>query len=52
MVRSGSITSRRESRVLVLQSLCEADIVSHEVKDVLARLEITIIIDLRKMDAL
>ena len=38
MVRSGSITSRRESRVLVLQSLCEADIVPHEVMDVLARL--------------
>ena len=38
MVRSGSITSRRESRVLVLQSLCEADIVPHEVTDVLARL--------------
>ena len=38
MVRSGSITSRRESRVLVLQSLCEADIVPHDVMDVLARL--------------
>ena len=38
MVRSGSITSRRESRVLVLQSLCEADIVPLEVMDVLARL--------------
>ena len=38
MVRYGSITSRREARVLVLQSLCESDIVPHEVMDVLDRL--------------
>lgn len=38
MVRSGSITFRREARMLVLQSLCEADIAAHEVEDVLARL--------------
>ena len=38
MVRYGPITSRREARVLVLQSLCESDIVPHEVMDVLDRL--------------
>jgi N utilization substance protein B len=38
MTGIGFITSRREARLLVLQSLCEADSVRHDAGDVFARL--------------
>ena len=38
MVGKGLVTSRRETRVIVLQSLCESDIVAHEATSVLHRI--------------
>ncbi len=37
MVRKDLVTSRRETRVMVLQVLCESDIVAHEATSVLHR---------------